>query len=322
MSDFYAETRAIIESKADKLSTFTYNTYLSHLHKLQLYRPMASCKDVSESFIIGYIDFMRTRRNSEATIYRSLSILRMFVKQLLRRRKIQRDPMQNISLKRGRSRREFLELNELENLYRNFRTQSAQLNFGEREALRAFLFSCFTGLRYSDLRNLTPRDMQNGKIRIFTQKTDAQIYIPVPDQALELVRDADTHFPASDSSNRNVREHANNPRCAPSQPANQPPCQPFCQMTDRTDTVLHVVNNSTFNKNLRAGAKKLGFRRYLHAHLARHTFATSCITFGMPIEIISKMLGHTSIQTTLIYANYSNSVIDREMRKFKINVPK
>lgn len=314
MSDFYAETRAIIESKADRLSTFTYNTYLSHLHKLQLYRPMASCKDISESFIIGYIDFMRTRRNSEATIYRSLSILRMFVKQLLRRRKIRRDPMQNISLKRGRSRREFLELNELENLYRNFRTQSAQLNFGEREALRAFLFSCFTGLRYSDLRNLTPRDMQNGKIRIFTQKTDAQIYIPVPDQALELVRDADTHFPASDFPDHNTREHAGNPRCNPS----QPPCQP----SGRTDTVLHVVNNSTFNKNLRAGAKKLGFRRYLHAHLARHTFATSCITFGMPIEIISKMLGHASIQTTLIYANYSNSVIDREMRKFKINVPK
>lgn len=287
MSDFYAETRAIIESKADRLSTFTYNTYLSHLHKLQLYRPTASCGDITEGFVIGYIDFMRTRRNSEATIYRSLSILRMFVKQLLRRRKIQRDPMQNISLKRGRSRREFLELNELENLYRNFRTQSAQLNFGEREALRAFLFSCFTGLRYSDLRNLTPRDMQNGKIRIFTQKTDAQIYIPVPDQALELVR-----------------------VLSPS------------QTPEQTDTVLHVVNNSTFNKNLRAGAKKLGFRRYLHAHLARHTFATSCITFGMPIEIISKMLGHTSIQTTLIYANYSNSVIDREMRKFKINVPK
>jgi integrase len=156
--------------------------------------------------------------------------------------------------------------------------------------------------------------MQNGKIRIFTQKTDAQIYIPVPDQALELVRDADTHFPASDFPDHNTREHAGNPRCSPSQPP--------CQLSDRTDTVLHVVNNSTFNKNLRAGAKKLGFRRYLHAHLARHTFATSCITFGMPIEIISKMLGHASIQTTLIYANYSNSVIDREMRKFKINVPK
>ena len=42
---------------------------------------------------------------------------------------------------------------------------------------------------------------------------------------------------------------------------------------------------------------------------------------GVPIEVISKVLGHANIQTTLIYANYSNKVIDREMEKFKINVP-
>jgi site-specific recombinase XerD len=41
----------------------------------------------------------------------------------------------------------------------------------------------------------------------------------------------------------------------------------------------------------------------------------------VPIEVISKVLGHANIQTTLIYANYSNKVIDREMEKFKINVP-
>lgn len=41
----------------------------------------------------------------------------------------------------------------------------------------------------------------------------------------------------------------------------------------------------------------------------------------MPIEVISKVLGHANIETTLIYANYSNRVIDREMEKFKINVP-
>ena len=42
---------------------------------------------------------------------------------------------------------------------------------------------------------------------------------------------------------------------------------------------------------------------------------------GVPIEVISKVLGHANIETTLIYANYSNRVIDREMEKFKINVP-
>jgi site-specific recombinase XerD len=287
MNNFYAEIRAILESNANKLSTYTYRTYMSHLHKLQIYKPEVDCSEIKETFVLGYIEFMRSRNNSEGTIYRSLSILRMFVKILIRRHKISIDPMQNISLKRAKSRREFLELNELEKLYYSFRLQASKLNYGEREAIRAFLFSCFTGLRYSDLKNLTLRNVQNGKIRIITQKTGSQIYIPIPKQAMELIYYQDS-----------------------------------MRLKDATGTVFHVVNNSTFNKNLRSGSKKLGFQHYLHTHLARHTFATSCITFGMPIEVISKMLGHSNLQTTLIYANYANSVIDREMKKFQLSIPK
>lgn len=166
----------------------------------------------------------------------------MFIKELLRRRKIRRNPMQNITLKKVRNRREFLEVDELEKLYSGFMEHSDRLNFSEREALRAFLFSCFTGLRFSDLKALTPHDIHNGKIRIFTQKTGAQVYIPIPAQALALLQGAG-------------------------------------------ETALHVVET------------------------------------GLPIEVISKVLGHANIETTLIYANYSNRVIDREMEKFKINVP-
>ena len=279
MSDFYTEARAFLELKADKLSNFTYKTYMSHLNKLRIYKPLATCAEITESFVFGYIDFMHMRGNSTGTIYRSLSIFRMYIKHLIKQRKIRHDPMCNIQMKKARCRREFLELDELEKLYQGFVSLSLKLNYSEREAVRAFLFACFTGLRYSDLKNLSTQNMRNGKIRIFTQKTDALVYIPVPSQALELIGGS-------------------------------------------ADNILHVVNNSTFNKNLRSGAKKLGCNRYLHAHLARHTFATSCITFGMPVEIVSKMLGHSNLQTTLIYANYSNSVIDREMQKFKINVSK
>ena len=279
MNDFFIEVQTILDTKANNISAYTYKTYQSHLRKLRLYRANVDCSELTASFVAGYIDFMRARGNSEGTIYRSLSILRWFIRVLFRHQVISNDPMRDFQLKKAKNRREFLEIEELEKLYYSFKTDSAKLNFGEQEALRAFLFSCFTGLRYSDLKRLAPRDMQNGKIRMFTQKTDAPVYIPVPKQAMELLKST-------------------------------------------SGTVLHVVNNSTFNKNLRSGAQKLGFSRYLHAHLARHTFATSCITFGMPVEVVSKMLGHTNLRTTLIYANYSNFVIDREMEKFRINIPK
>ncbi|WP_298767817.1 phage integrase SAM-like domain-containing protein [uncultured Fibrobacter sp.] len=69
MSDFYAETRAIVESKASTLSKYTYDTYLSHLQKLQMYRPTAECRDITEAFVFGYIDFMHARKNSAGCIY-------------------------------------------------------------------------------------------------------------------------------------------------------------------------------------------------------------------------------------------------------------
>ena len=274
MNDFYKEILKSIDKNTARLAPATYSTYVAHVRKLQKFEPKVLCSDVDEKFVLRYVDFMRTCGNREGTIYRSLSILRMFMNMLRRERVIRYNPMEKVPLRRVRSQREFLEVNELASLYRNFLENSREIPPGEREALRAFLFSCFTGLRYSDLRNLSPRDFQNGKIRMFTHKTGMQVYIPVPSQALALL---------------------------PGRPS---------------DTILHVIDNSTFNKRLRSGAKKLGCNRHLHAHLARHTFATSCISFGMPLEVVSKLLGHSSLQTTLIYANYSTAVIDREMQKF------
>lgn len=72
MSDFYAETRAIVESKASTLSKYTYDTYLSHLRKLQMYRPTAECRDITEAFVFGNIDFMHARKNSAGCIYREM----------------------------------------------------------------------------------------------------------------------------------------------------------------------------------------------------------------------------------------------------------
>ncbi|WP_458449421.1 tyrosine-type recombinase/integrase [Fibrobacter sp.] len=283
MNDFYKQVLSNVEKNSTTLSPATYSTYLSHISKLRQYAPNAKFSEINEKFVMGYIAFMRLRGNCDATIYRSLSILRMHVNALVRQGLVRVNPFGNIPLRRSRSRREFLELDEFSRLYHRFIEGEHDVTDSEREALRAFLFSCFTGLRYSDLKGLSPHDIRNGKIRLFTHKTGTMVYIPVPQQALALL-------PGEGKSAHQANASAN--------------------------SVLHVIDNSTFNKRLRSGAKKLGCFRHLHAHLVRHTFATSCISFGVPIEVVSKLLGHTNLQTTLVYANYSSSVIDREMQKF------
>ena len=61
----------------------------------------------------------------------------------------------------------------------------------------------------------------------------------------------------------------------------------------------------------------VGFCKYIHCHLARHTFATTCLSLGIPLEVTSKLLGHKSVETTLIYAKYVDAVLDSEMKKFQ-----
>ena len=80
--------------------------------------------------------------------------------------------------------------------------------------------------------------------------------------------------------------------------------------------VFRVVENSHFNRTLRSAAKKLGYYKHIHCHLARHTFATTCITLGIPLPATSKLLGHRNLDTTLIYAKFVDTFLDKEMKKW------
>jgi integrase len=149
------------------------------------------------------------------------------------------------------------------------------------QAKDIFIFCCFTGLSYSDVANLTKQHIQlsiGGKMWIKgrRQKTDTEYNIPllnIPQLILE--------------------KYANSPL---------------------NDRVLPVPNMVTYNIRLKEVAKLCGIEKNVSSHLARHTFATTiALTKGVPIETVSKMLGHTSINTTQIYAKVINSKISSDM---------
>jgi site-specific recombinase XerD len=80
------------------------------------------------------------------------------------------------------------------------------------------------------------------------------------------------------------------------------------------DTVFPSVSNQEINKNLKVIAEICGLQKNLTFHVARHTFATTVTLMnGVPIETISKMLGHTKITTTMIYAQVNPSKIRMDM---------
>lgn len=80
--------------------------------------------------------------------------------------------------------------------------------------------------------------------------------------------------------------------------------------------VFSVISNQKTNQYLKEIATACGINKELTFHMARHTFATLTLSKGVPIESVSRMLGHTNIKTTQIYARITNKKIEEDMAKF------
>ena len=151
----------------------------------------------------------------------------------------------------------------------------------------AFLFCCFSGLRYSDVSKLTWKEItvsQDGYAQIETtmQKTGKSITIPLSDNALKWL---------------------------PERKGNLPESRIFYKLPDQ-------VNNA--DVRLRTLIKKAGISKHVTFHAARHSFATLTLTYGADLYTVSKLLGHANIRTTQVYAK----IVDESKRKAVNLIPK
>jgi len=145
-----------------------------------------------------------------------------------------------------------------------------------------FIFSCFTGLAYIDVKELTKNHIRisfDGNIWIMTKrhKTKVNVNVPLMDIPKKILQKYEGELP--------------------------------------DDKILPVLSNQKMNAYLKEISDVCGITKNLTFHLARHTFATTVtLSKGIPIETVSKMLGHTNIQTTQIYARITNEKISKDMR--------
>ena len=147
-----------------------------------------------------------------------------------------------------------------------------------------FIFSCYTGLTYADVKGLKNHHLQigiDGKNWIYTRrsKTNTAVRIPILKEAQEI-----------------LDRYKGHPKI------------------DRTEKLLPVYSNQKTNEYLREVTDKLKIKKKLSFHTARHTFATTVtLANGVPIETVSKLLGHTKISTTQIYARVIDSKISSDI---------
>jgi site-specific recombinase XerD len=152
----------------------------------------------------------------------------------------------------------------------------------------AFLFCCYTGLSFIDVRELTKSEIrqgENGEAWIIKNrhKTDVASHVPLLPIAEEILNRYAEHPQVEDS-----------------------------------DRVLPIASNQKMNAYLKEVADLCGIDKHLTFHIARHTFATTVtLNNGVPIESVSKMLGHTDIRTTQIYAKMLDEKVGTDMTELK-----
>lgn len=150
-----------------------------------------------------------------------------------------------------------------------------------------FLFSCFTGLAYSTIKKLKRNEIAagvDGEQWIFTkrQKTDTSSRIPL--------------LPTSEKLLNKYKDH------------------PYCVKGN----VLPILSNQKMNAYLKEIADVCGINKILTFHIARHTFATTdTLSNGVPIETVSKMLGHTNLRTTQHYAKILDIKVSEDMKALR-----
>jgi site-specific recombinase XerD len=215
-------------------------------------------------------------KNNENTIGKSLRTLRTFINVAIRKKKMTENPFTYFRIKKTEGQREYLDLSELNKLHLYYHDLTVK-NKVQKEVLLSFLFSCYTGLRYSDIRVLKIKNLKTGFIQIKTIKTNSMVTIPLSNKAIELIN---------------------------------------LQSKDHEEHLLKVYCNKVSNKHLKEISKTLGIEKKLTFHVARHTFATASLTLGIPIEVVSKLLGHTNIRTTQIYARIVDDLKVNEMKKW------
>lgn len=175
--------------------------------------------------------------------------------------------------------RDFLTANELSNL------ETYDFPIERLERVRGlFLFGCYTGISYVDIKNLKPKHILEGMdgnnwIITHRQKTKTKVKVPLFDKAKLL-----------------LEEYENHP------------------MAVISETLFPIISNEKVNLYLKEIANPVGIKKNLTFHMARHTFATTVtLSNGVPIETVSKLLGHTRVATTQIYARVLEEKLSVEM---------
>ncbi|MFC5683286.1 site-specific integrase [Flavobacterium sp. MAHUQ-51] len=264
-----------------------YKTSLSHTIEFLQWKYNVSdidIKKIDHAFVTDYEFWLRSVRNcANNTAVKYIKNFNKIIKICLANDWLEKNPFANYKSKVKEVERVYLTETEIQSIFeKDFKTERLSL------VRDIFVFSCFTGLAYIDVKKLTKSHISlgiDGEKWIFThrQKTESASKIPIL-PVTQMIIDKYNNHPQSSNQNK----------------------------------LLPILSNQKMNEYLKEIAGICEIEKELTCHIARHTFATTVtLTNGVPIESVSKMLGHKNLRTTQHYAKVLDRKVSEDMKILK-----
>ena len=260
-----------------------YKTSFEHTRSFIEWKYGVSDMDIKKldyEFVSQYEFWLKSVRNcNHNTSIKYISNFRKIVNRCIRNGWLDKDPFVGFRMTKREVIPEFLTEHELNKI------ATKKFSFERLEHIRdVFLFCCYTGLAFADIEKLKPSEIRigiDGNKWIFTnrQKTDTLSRVPLLPVAIDI-----------------LEKYQDHPACA------------------NSNKVLPVISNQKYNEYLKEIAGICGINKKMTTHTARHTFATTVtLCNGVPMESVSKMLGHKNLKTTQHYAKVLDKKLSDDM---------
>jgi integrase len=244
-----------------------YQNWASTLKHLETFdKGNVRLSQINEAWLLDWHNHLKTTKTknekklAKNTIFSYYNKMIACIKQAFKEKLISFNPAQtSIGVKSEDSKREYLTAEEVQMLI-NTECEEPHLK-------RAFLFSCLTGLRWSDVEKLTWEEVREDSIVFKQKKTGGLEYLPITEQAQYFLG----------------------------------------ERREETEKVFKLSYSAWNNMKLRDWARAAGIKKKVTFHVARHTMATLSLTSGTDLYTVGKLLGHRNIKTTQIYTKVIDS---------------
>jgi len=293
-------TEAIVEERKDTVSPETLKNYSTTITKICQFKSNLTLADINYRFLSQFENYMLKSKeekglgNCQNTVAKTMRIMRTFLQVAIKNGDFHKDnyPFSDYKISQPDpvlTSRDYLEPDELFKLEELLSPERiGELHPGEIRGLKRFLGACYTGLRFKDVIRLDRKAHIHSKWVFNPQSMEMKLrpYIELSMQKTD-------------------------------RPVMIPLIDRFLELVDleQEGLVFGHISNQQINKHLREIAKKAGINKHLTFHVARHSFATICFLYGIPVEVGQRLLGHKNRKFTEIYTHLSTNKMFQEMDK-------